>query len=162
VSSVKVTAPRVVAFWGFLLAVLLVLCAAGHESWVDLSLWAFAVTVLYFTAALAWLANRRAPVHRGSYAWPVSSSPALCGGGAIVLAALASVYGIWFAVMIPVPAGLGLYLGIRDRKLRQRMLTAGAVDPTAPPYLAGAGHPREIPEWPDAEPSPNPTSEAYG
>lgn len=147
----RVTAPRVVAFWGSLLATLLLLCWVGHESWVDLSLWGFAVTVLWTTAALVFLANRRAPVHRGAYTWPTSAGPSLALALAAGLAAVAAVYPPWFAILVPVPLGVAAYAAIRDRKLRQRMLVAGAVDPKAPPHLARPGQPREIPPWPDGD-----------
>lgn len=145
----RITAARVVAFFGSLLAVLLVLCFVGNESWVDLSLWGFSVCVLWGTAALVAVASRRAPVHRGSYAWPTSAGPALALALAAVFVVVGAVYPPWFAIVVPVPLGVAVYAAVRDRKLRRRMLTDGAVDPGAPPYLARAGQPREISPWPD-------------
>lgn len=145
----RVTAPRAVAFWGSLLAVLLILCAAGHESWVDLSLWGGSVTILWFTAFCVYLANRRAPVHRGSFSFPTSSSTALLAALSLGLGALAGVYGLWFGLLVPVPAVVALYGIVRDHKLKARMLESGAVDPAAPAYIAGAGRPRQIPAWPE-------------
>lgn len=147
----RVTGTRLTAFWGSLLAILLVLAWVGHESWLVLALWGFAVTALYVTSVAVHLANRRSPVHRGAFAWPVSGAPALALAVMFVLAALAGVYGGWFAILVPVPLALAIYLQIRDRKLRQRMLTARALDPEAPPHVARAGRPREIPEWPEPE-----------
>lgn len=145
------TGPRVVAFWGLLLAVLLLLCAVGHESWVDLSLWGFSVAVLWVTAVLVAAANKRAPVHRGAFAWPTSSSTSLTLALTAGLVAVAAVYPPWLFIVTPVPLGVALYAGMRDRKLRERMITDRAIDPKAPPYLAGAGQPREISPWPDED-----------
>lgn len=147
---IRVTGPRTVAFWGSLCLVLLILCAAGHESWVDLSLWGSTVFILWSVALAAHLANRRTPVHRGAFAWPTSSSTSLLLALALVFAALAGAFGLWFGILVPVPLVVAAYGAVRDRKLHERMVTSGAVDPKAPPYLAGAGRPREIPAWPDS------------
>jgi hypothetical protein len=148
---IRVTGPRTVAFWGGLCLVLLIFCAAGHESSVDLSLWGCTVFILWTTALAAYLANRRAPVHRGSFAWPTSSSTSLLLALSLLFAALTGAFGLWFGVLVPVPAVIAAYGAIRDRKLNERMVTAGVVDPKAPPYLAGAGKPREIPAWPEPD-----------
>ncbi len=145
----KVSGPKVVAFWGSLLAVLLILNAADHEPWVDVALWGWAVFVIWTTAFVVMLTNRRSPVHRGAFAWPTSASPALAFGLAVLLTGAAAVYGPWFGILVPVPVVFGTYLWVRDRKLRTRMLVSGAVDPKAPDFLPRAGQPREIPAWPE-------------
>ncbi len=146
---IKVTGARTLIFWGALCAVLLILCWAGHESAEDLSLWGMTVFVIWATALAAYLFNRRQPVHRGSFAHPVSSSTSLILSLSLVFGALAGVWGLWFGILVPVPVVLAAYAAIRDRKLRRRMIESGAVDPKAPPYLARAGRPREIPRWPE-------------
>lgn len=146
----SITGPRVVAFWGSLLAILLILCAVGHEQWVDLSLWGFSVTVVYSVAALAVVASKRAPVHRGSFAWPVSASPAIAFAAACGMTAVAAVYGPWFGLLVPVPLIIAAYAAVRDYKIRKRLLTDGVVDPKAPARLPSAGTAREIDPFPKA------------
>lgn len=147
----KVSGPKVLAFWGSVLAVLLVSNAADHEPRVDVALWGWAVFVIWGFAFVLMLTNRHSPVHRGAFAWPTSGSPALALGLAVLLGAAAMVYGLWFAILVPVPVAFGTYLWVRDRKLRRRMLESGALDPKAPDFLPRAGQPRETPAWPDAE-----------
>lgn len=145
----KVTGPRAVAFWGSLCLILLVLCAVGHESWEAICLWGMTVAAVWTTAIAAFFANRQAPVHRGSFARPTSSSTSLLLALALLLGALAGVYGLWFGIMVPVPVAIAIYGIVRDRKLYRRMVDSGDVDPTAPPYLARAGRPHELAPWPE-------------
>jgi hypothetical protein len=149
--KVKISGPFVVAYWGFTLAVLTALAGVGHESWFVLGMWFFAFGTIWLTALLAALAGRRAPVHRGSYAWPTSSSPALPLVAAFALGALAYGFGVWFLILMPAPLGWWGILAVRDHKLRKRLLDQRVVDPAAPPTLATAGRPREIEPWPQPE-----------
>ncbi len=109
---------RLVAFWGTLLLVLFVLSIVGHESLFDFALWAFAVSVIYVAALAVLLSSRRSPAERGEVAWPASATPALGVAVTAVLIALAFVYGIWFAVMAPVPACAAVALVLRGRRSR--------------------------------------------
>lgn len=137
----KVSAPRVVAFFALLLGLLTVLLAGNGGSAFELGLWCFAVgVVVAFSFAVA-LANHRAPVHRGSYAVATSASPSLAAAVALGLAALAGAYGLWFAVMVPAPLALASYLAARDHHLKKRLLDDGTIDPGAPPRLAGPARP---------------------
>lgn len=145
----KVTGARTLVFWGFLCAVLFLLCYVGHENYVDLSAWGLTVFIIWLGALLTYLFNRRQPVHRGSFAHPTSSATSLLLALSLGLGALAGAYGLWFGILVPVPIVIAAYGAVRDRKLRQRMVETGAVDPKAPPYLARAGRPRDIPPWPE-------------
>lgn len=134
----RVTGPRVLAFWGLLLAALLVFDIVGHESLFDHLLWSFAVAVIWSAAFAVWVAERRAPVHRGSFSWPVSASTTLPLAATALFLCLGAVFGIWFAVLAPAPFAVAVSLGLRDRALRRRLVTDGRVRPRGPAHVPHA------------------------
>lgn len=144
----RISGPAVVAFWACLLAVLTILLADNGGSWFEIGLWLFAVSVVFLTACLALVADRRAPVHRGQFVVPLSALPALLCALGCVDAALAVAYGIWFAVTLPVPFAAALFFAARDHRLKRRLLAIGAVDESSAARRPDAGHRRrlELPE----------------